>query len=116
MRKLLVILFLIPIASLPQSTSFDFHSPQNIKKFADYLFCEEDYLRAAEEYTSIRNIFHSDTINLKIMLSYSNLNLYNQVFESYLNENFFTFRDDAQMLYVKNSFLVDSFVFRSWLI
>jgi TM2 domain-containing membrane protein YozV len=113
MRKLLVILFLIPITSVPQSTSFDFQSPQNIKKFADYLFCEGDYLRAAEEYTSIRNIFQNDTINLKIMLSYSNLNLYNQVFESYLKEKFSKFREDAQMHYLKNSFLVDSSVFRS---
>ncbi len=113
MRKFLVILFLIPLASLPQSTSFDYHSPQNIKKFADYLFCEGDYIRAVEEYTSVKNIFHSDTINLKIMLCYSNLNLHNQVFESYLNEIYFEYGEDAQKLYLKNSFLVDSSVFHA---
>jgi TM2 domain-containing membrane protein YozV len=111
MRKLLVSLFLIPIASLPQSTSFDFHSPQNIKIFADYLFCEGDYLRAVEEYTLVKNIFCNDTINFKITLGYSKLSLHNQVFESYLNENYFTFREDAQKLYLKNSFLVDSSIF-----
>ncbi len=113
MRKFLVILFLIPLASLPQSTSFDYHSPQNIKKFADYLFCEGDYIRAVEQYTTVKNIFHSDTINLKIMLSYSKLNLHNQVFESYINEIFFEYEEDAQKLYLKNSFLVDSSVFHA---
>ena len=113
MRKLLVLLFLIPIASLPQSTSFDFHSPQNIKKFADYLFCEGDYLRAVEEYTLVKNFFCNDTINFKISLGYSKLSLHNQVFESYSNENYFTFREDAQMLYLKNLFLVDSSAFHT---
>ena len=113
MRKLLVILFLIPLASLPQSTSFDYHSPQNIKIFADYLFCEGDYIRAVEQYTTVKNIFHSDTINLKIMLSYSNLNLHNQVFESYINEIFYEYEEDAKKLYLKNSFLVDSSVFHA---
>lgn len=113
MRKIFVIFFLITLTADPQSTSFDFHSHENIKKFADYLFCEGDYLRTIEEYTSIRNIFQSDTINLKIMLCYSNLNLYDQVFDYYLSENFSEFREDAQMLYLKNEFLLDSSVFHS---
>ena len=113
MRKLLVIIILIATTASPQSTYFDYHSPKSIKKFADNLFCEGDYIRAVEEYSTVKNIFHSDTINLKIMLSYSNLNLHNQVFESYINEIFFEYENDAQKLYLKNSFLVDSSVFHA---
>lgn len=104
---------MITLTANPQSTSIDFHSPENTKKFADYLFCEGDYLRAIEEYTSIRNIFQSDTVNFKIMMGYSRLNLYRQVIDSYLDENFSEFRVDAQMLYLKNEFLLDSSVFHS---
>jgi TM2 domain-containing membrane protein YozV len=113
MRKVLLIFFLITLIAFPQSTTFDFHSPQNIKKFADHLFCEGDYLRAIEEYTSIRNLSRSDTINFKIMLSYSMLNLYRQVFDSYLSNKFSEFNVDAQKLYLKNKFLVDSSSFNN---
>jgi TM2 domain-containing membrane protein YozV len=111
MRKYLLIFFLITLKSYPQSTYFDFYSAQNIKKFADYLFCEGDYIRAVEEYTSVKNIFSNDTINLKIMICYSNLNLYNQVSDSYLDGNFSESRVDAQKLYLKNRFLFDSSAF-----
>lgn len=113
MRKIFIIFFLITLTANPQSTSFDFHSLENKTKFADYLFCARDYLRAIEEYTSIRNIFQSDTVNFKIMMGYSRLNLYRQVIDSYLDENFSVFREDAQMLYLKNEFLLDSSVFHS---
>ncbi len=113
MNKLFVTLFLIAVTASPQSSTFDFQSPQNIKIFADYLFCEGDYIRAIEEYGSIRNIFLNDTINFKIMLCYTNLNLYNQVFDSYLNNNFSEFINDAQMIYLKTQFMFDSSTFRN---
>jgi TM2 domain-containing membrane protein YozV len=113
MRKFLLIFFLFTFTISPQSTSFDFHSPQNKKKFADYLFCEGDYLRAVEEYTSIRNLFRDDTLNLKIMLCYSQLNLYNQIFDFDTSEKFSVYTTDAQMIYLKNKFLVDSSLFQS---
>lgn len=48
-----------------------FHSQQNIEIFADYLFCEKDYLRAAEEYQKLEGVNLNDTISYKIALSYS---------------------------------------------
>lgn len=45
--------------------------PQNIKLFADHLFCEQDYLRAAEEYLSLDESYLSDTIIYKIAKSFS---------------------------------------------
>jgi TM2 domain-containing membrane protein YozV len=109
MRKIFVITFLIQLLALPQSTSFDFHSPQNIKLFADHLFCEGDFLRAVEEYTSVQNIFCNDTINLKIMLGYSNLGLFklsNEVFKSISNKS--VFYPDGYLISMKNELRIKS--------
>lgn len=53
------------------SQSNPLRQPQNIKLFADYLFCEQDYLRAAEEYISLKDTYLSDTIIYKIAKCYS---------------------------------------------
>jgi TM2 domain-containing membrane protein YozV len=107
MRKFLSIYFLIPLSVLSQSTSFDFHSPANIKKFADHLFCESDYLRAAEQYELIDNNLSNDTITFKRMVCYSNLELYQQ------SNNIFTELSDrskffnyAYLLSLKNNLLI----------
>jgi len=108
MRKYLTLFFLIPPAILSQSTSFDFHSPENIKKFADHLFCEEDYLRAIEQYNYIENQFSKDTIQFKLMLGYSELKLHgysNEILEKIPREsNFFS---DAFLLSLKNKLLIE---------
>jgi len=38
--------------------------------FADFLYCQKDYLRAADEYKEILRLSDSDTLHLKIGLSY----------------------------------------------
>jgi TM2 domain-containing membrane protein YozV len=109
MRKIFVITFLIQLLALPQSTSFDFHSPQNIKLFADHLFCESDYLRAIEEYDLIDSQFVNDTIDFKMMLSYSNLGLFklsNEVFKRIYNSSIFY--PDGYLLSMKNELLINS--------
>lgn len=53
------------------SAQNEFHSPPNVKLFADYLFCEKDYLRAAEEYQKLNSEKMDDTVDYKIALSYS---------------------------------------------
>lgn len=107
MRYCLIIFFLVPLSTFSQSTTFDFHSPENIKKFADCLFCEGDFLRAVEEYSNIQPALRNDTINFKIMLCYSQLNLYYETKIRYLDRNFSEFSGEAQKLYLKNSFLLD---------
>jgi len=78
MIKILVIFLLIPFCIYSQSKSINFHSPENKKKFADLLFCEGDYLRAVEEYESIRDVIKNDTIDIKIMYCYSEIGLFNE--------------------------------------
>ncbi|MFN3873310.1 MAG: hypothetical protein ACK4R9_09940 [Ignavibacterium sp.] len=68
MIKFLISL-LISISVFSQSNPLK--QPQNIKLFADYLFCEQDYLRAAEEYLSLDESYLSDTIIYKIAKCFS---------------------------------------------
>ncbi len=67
--KIIFISLLISIPAFCQSNYL--HTPENKKPFADYLFCEQDYLRAAEEYISLGETFLYDTILYKIAKSYS---------------------------------------------
>lgn len=56
------------------SQEIDFNLPQNVKLFADFLFCEKDYLRAINEYTKYLNTTDNDTVQFKIALAYSRMN------------------------------------------
>jgi TM2 domain-containing membrane protein YozV len=108
MRNLFIVIFLIPFSVYPQLSSFDFHSLENIKKFADYLFCEGDYLRAIEQYGLLKDHSASDTTDFKMMLGYSNLGLYEES-NKYLNgidvkSNFYS---DAYLLSLKNELLIE---------
>lgn len=70
--KISLILLILSIPAFSQQ--IDFHSPKNIKLFADFLFCDKDYLRAADEYDKYLKIIEDDTAQFKIALAYSNLN------------------------------------------
>jgi len=112
MRKVIPIFFLIPLFALSQSTSFDFHSPANVKKFADYLFCEGDYLRAIEQYELVNEKLENDTIEFKVMLGYSELGLYiksNELFESCNYES--VFYPDCYLLSLKNELILEKHEF-----
>ena len=113
MKKFVTIFFLIPLSIFSQLSTFDFHSSENLKKFADYLFCQGDYLRAVEEYGNIPSNFRNDTINFKIMLCYSQLNLYYETEVSFLNNEFSEMKLDAEKLYIKNEFLKYPIIFNS---
>jgi TM2 domain-containing membrane protein YozV len=107
MRKILLILFLITPTAFTQPESFDFHSPENIKKFADHLFCEGDYLRAIEQYELLENQFLNDTIQFIMMLGYSGLNLYqssNEIFNTVSAQS--KIFPDAYLLSMKNELLI----------
>jgi len=109
MRRIFLIVFLLQYFTLPQSDTFDFHSPENIKLFADYLFCDEDYLRAVEQYELLKNNFINDTIDFKIMLGYSNLGLYQQSNKIFNNLNGTSiFYSDAYLLLMKNELIINS--------
>lgn len=74
MMKIRVLVLSILLSSPIISQEIDFNSPLNIKLFADFLFCEKDYLRAIDEYTKYLNTIDNDTIHFKIALAYSRMN------------------------------------------
>lgn len=45
------------------------HSKENVKKFADFLFCQNDFLRAIEEYQKYLLNVSDDTVRFKVALS-----------------------------------------------
>jgi hypothetical protein len=71
-NNILFLLFVISITAFSQQV--DFNSPQNIKLFADYLYCEKDYLRAIDEYEKYSIVEVNDTVQFKIALAYSRMN------------------------------------------
>lgn len=71
-KKIFILTLFLFTVIYPQQINFN--STQNIKSFADYLFCDKDYLRAIEEYEKYLNIVQDDSIQFKIALSYSKIN------------------------------------------
>lgn len=69
---------------------------RNIRLFADYLYCEQDYLRAAEEYKKLLNTFTSDTILYKTAKCYSIIGDYDEA------EKFFS-RIDSSSIFLNNA-------------
>jgi TM2 domain-containing membrane protein YozV len=74
MKKIFILTLILLIQTFPQSI----YSPENVKKFADYLFCTKDYLRAALEYQKYQGISFNDTAQYKIGFSYSIIGNYQE--------------------------------------
>lgn len=65
---------IILLSSIMFSQQIDFQSQENIKLFADFLFCENDYLRAIDEYEKYLVAVDDDSIQFKIAIAYSSMN------------------------------------------
>jgi TM2 domain-containing membrane protein YozV len=84
MKLILLSVILLSFISFPQDDTstlilqHNFHSPQNRKKFADFLFCEEDYLRSIDEYKKYLQAFPDDTAEFKIGLALSRMKKFDE--------------------------------------
>lgn len=81
MIKILSIIFLISTFNNSQnvdSISNSFHQTENVIKFADYLFCTKDFLRAANEYMRLNETLRDEKINFKIALSLATIGQYDE--------------------------------------
>jgi TM2 domain-containing membrane protein YozV len=106
----LVFLFCITTVQFAQTGKMNFNSPANIKKFADYLFCDKDYLRAAIEYERLTDFNSSDTVKFKIALSYSYLKDYYTAIQKYSGIiNTSVYFNEAKLEQLKINFLVKDF-------
>lgn len=82
--SLIILLCLLSTAeNFSQSGQINFNSPENILKFADYLFCEKDYLRAIDEYNRYLKQEQKDTIIFKLALSNSRIGNNSTAFDLY---------------------------------
>ena len=115
MRLIFVLILFISPLQFSQTDRIDFHSPENIKKFADHLFCDQDYLRANLEYQKLENII-DDTINFKIGLGYLYIGDYlNSIKKLSDVTPVSVFFDEAKLFELKAYFLNENFTdFRSF--
>ena len=67
---LLCFCLMITDSHFAQEKQIDLNSEKNIKKFADFLFCDKDYLRATNEYRRLNAYTRNDTIIFKTGLAY----------------------------------------------
>jgi len=107
--------FLITLlSSLLFSQQIDFSSPLNIKLFADYLFCDKDYLRAIDEYEKYLSVFDDDSIQFKIAVGYSAINDQSNAFKKFSSiKKTSSFYDQSRIEMLKSLYLqkIDSSYF-----
>jgi len=104
--KLKIIFPLLCIVSVIFPQQIDFQSPQKIKQFADFLFCDKDYLRAIDEYGKYLKTNDDDTIQFNIALGYSLLNDHTNALHKFsLIVNSSPFYEQSRMEELKSLFL-----------
>jgi len=110
MKWILIIILIGTSCCFCQSISVDFNSPENIRKFADHLFCEKDYLRANFEYERLLGNDADDTLLFKIGLGYSFIRDYqngNNNFSRITSSSIWY--DDAKLQQLKLYFLLGDY-------
>lgn len=101
----LISLSLFPTFLLPQDSSL--FNAEKRKTFADYLFCEKDYLRASEEYEALRTVNKNDSLSYYIGLCFLKMNEYEEA-----KDHFFLLRnsilgEESRLLLLKIAFLLN---------
>ncbi|OGU71515.1 MAG: hypothetical protein A2V93_09025 [Ignavibacteria bacterium RBG_16_34_14] len=71
MKKIFLLFFFLN--SFAHSQTSTLHASENIRKFADHLFSEKDFLRSVSEYEKLLRIEHNDTLEFKIALAYQSI-------------------------------------------
>jgi hypothetical protein len=109
--RLFLLVFFIPFLQIySQPNSSDLNSPENVLLFADFLFCEKDYLRAVEEYEKYLSVINNDTAAFQIGLAYLNMTNYKKAkdkFSLLFKSN--SFSNESRIFYFKSIFLDKDF-------
>ena len=82
-------------------------SPEKRKAFADYLFCEKDYLRAAEEYEAINGAAKSDSLSFRIGLCSLKMHDFEKAKDQFFLLENSSLGEESKVLYLKTSFLLN---------
>lgn len=103
----IIALNFIFFSSIILAQQIDFNSPQNIKLFADFLFCNKDYLRAIDEYEKCLKMCEDDSIQFKIAYGFLQMGNYQNAIEKFsairTSSNFY---DASRIENLKALFLV----------
>ena len=103
-------LFLIFLQNFSFPQDINIYTAENRRQFADYLYCQKDYLRAVDEYEEISGSVSNDTIRFKIGLAYLKMGRYDSASVSFsqigVNSYFF---NNAKMEFFKSQFLLGNF-------
>ena len=86
MKKIIVLFILLSI-TIKSQTPNPLYSPENIRKFADHLFSEKDYLRSVFEYEKLLQNENNDTIEFKIPVAYQLMGKYDSGFGKFSEIN-----------------------------
>ena len=99
-----IILLLLPEQVCSQNLNF--HSTSNIKLFGDYLFCQKDYIRAADEYNAYLAKTSNDTVEFKSGLSLQLTGTYDEALMRFHNIAYSSpYYTDSREEYARTLFL-----------
>ena len=105
-----LILFSVIINAQTIKKTPDLSSPGSIKSFADYLFCQHDYLRAIEEYKRYLGDARSDTVEFKIGEAYAKMGYYSEAAKTYSDiQSQSSIGKYARLNYLKSLFQTNDF-------
>ncbi len=89
-----------------QTQSNNIFSIENRLKFANYLFSEEDYLRAKEEYKEILKVINNDTVRFKFGECFLRIKRYEEAAENFKSLFFnSSLQEEAKLYFYKANFL-----------
>ena len=100
--------FIGSLQILPQSPSgnIDLFSPGNRVAFGNYLFCQDDYLRAVREYQEYLRSGNNDTVRFKVAEAFLNMNRYTEAADNFKGLFFSSsLQDEAKLGFYKANFL-----------
>ena len=110
MKNILLFLLILIIQSISFSQDTDLYSPANRRMFANYLYCQKDYLRAAEEYKYLFNSSDDDTLRYKVGLAYIKIAGYDSASANFLQiKNNSPYYNSSRLEYYKAQFLLNNY-------
>src|SRR4030042_2099390 len=93
------------------SSQIDFFAPQNRMKFGDYLFREQDYLRAINEYQEYLKIANNDTARFKFAFALAEMGRETEALDNYKGLFFSSpLNEGARLEFYKINFQQGDFV------
>ena len=107
MRRVYFFCLLLIFSSNLFAQERELFTPEKRKAFADYLFCEKDYLRAVEEYGAINGSTKSDSFSYRIALCFLKMNDYTEAKDHFFLLRNSSLSEESRLLFLKTSFLLN---------